>query len=199
VNDLVSRHVAVLYTSGGSVSALAAKDATHGIPLVFTMGSDPVKVGLVSSLSRSSGNATGVTLITADLEAKRLELLRQLLPSLAVVAALINPGNPNAEDVTGYLQAVAKALGLETRLLHAASEAQLDAVLGNQPKADAMLVANDPFFVSQRAKIIAAAARNSLPAIYQSREFPTSGGLASYGSKALGLELWPTVLPKPMR
>jgi putative ABC transport system substrate-binding protein len=182
VDELINRRVAVLYTSGGSVSALAAKDATRGIPLVFLMGNDPVKVGLVSSLSRPGGNATGVTLITVDLEAKRLELLRRLVPSLIVVAALINPSNPSAEDVTGYLQSAAKALGLETRLLHAASEAQLDAVLGNLPMANAMLVGNDPFFVSQRAKIIAAAARNSLPAIYQSREFPASGGLASYGS-----------------
>jgi putative tryptophan/tyrosine transport system substrate-binding protein len=182
VDELINRRVTVLYTSGGSVSALAAKDATRGIPLVFVMGSDPVKVGLVSSLSRPGGNATGVTLITADLEAKRLELLRQLLPSLTVVAALINPSNPNAEDVTGYLQSAAKALGLETLLLHAATDAQLDAVLGNLPKANAMLVGNDPFFVSQRAKIIAAVMRNSLPAIYQSREFPASGGLASYGS-----------------
>ena len=182
VDELINRRVTVLYTSGGSVSALAAKDATRGIPLVFVMGSDPVKVGLVSSLSRPGGNATGVTLIKADLEAKRLELLRQLLPSLTVVAALINPSNPNAEDVTGYLQSAAKALGLETLLLHAATDAQLDAVLGNLPKANAMLVGNDPFFVSQRAKIIAAVMRNSLPAIYQSREFPASGGLASYGS-----------------
>ncbi len=180
--ELVNRRVTILYTSGGSVSALAAKDAARGVPIVFTMGSDPVKVGLVASLNRPGGNATGVTLITADLEAKRLELLRQLLPSLTVVAALINPSNPNAEDVTNYLQSAAKALGLEVRLLHAASEAQLDAVLGNLPRANAMLVGNDPFFVSQRAKIIAAAARNSLPAIYQSREFPASGGLASYGS-----------------
>ena len=182
VDELINRRVTVLYTSGGSVSALAAKDATRGIPLVFVMGSDPVKVGLVSSLSRPGGNATGVTLITADLEAKRLELLRQLLPSLTVVAALINPSNPNAEDVTGYLQSAANALGLETLLLHAATDAQLDAILGNLPKANAMLVGNDPFFVSQRAKIIAAVMRNSLPAIYQSREFPASGGLASYGS-----------------
>jgi putative ABC transport system substrate-binding protein len=108
--------------------------------------------------------------------------LRQLSPSLTVVAALINPSNPNAEDVTSYLQSAARALGLEIRLLQAASEAQLDAVLGSLPKANGMLVGNDPFFVSQRAKIIAAAARDSLPAIYQSREFPASGGLASYGS-----------------
>jgi putative ABC transport system substrate-binding protein len=180
--ELVNRHVAVLYTSGGSVSALAAKGAARGIPLVFVMGSDPVKMGLVASLSRPGGNATGVTLFTVELEAKRLELLRQLLPSLAVVAALINPSNPNAEDVTSYLQSAAKALRLEIHLLHAASEAQLDAALGNLSPAKAMLVGNDPFFVSQRAKIIAAAARNSLPAIYQSREFPASGGLASYGS-----------------
>ena len=181
-DELVNRRIAVLYTSGGSVSALAAKDAARGIPIVFVMGSDPVKVGLVSSLSRPGGNATGVTLFTVELEAKRLEILRQLLPSLTVVAALINPSNPNAEDVTTYLQSAAKALGLETRLLQAATETQLDAVLDNLPKVGAMLVGNDPFFVSQRAKIIAAAARNSLPAIYQSRDFPASGGLASYGS-----------------
>jgi len=180
--ELVNRGIAVLFTSGGSVSALAAKDAARNIPLVFVMGSDPVKAGLVSSLSRPGGNATGVTLFTVELEAKRLELLRQLLPSLTVVAALINPSNPNAEDVTSYLQSAARALGLETRLLQAATEAQLDTVLGNLPMANGMLVGNDPFFVSQRAKIIAAAARHSLPAIYQSREFPSAGGLASYGS-----------------
>jgi putative tryptophan/tyrosine transport system substrate-binding protein len=181
-NELISRRVTVLYTGGGSVSALAAKDITGGIPHVFLVGSDPVKIGLVASLSRPGGNATGVTLVTSDLEAKRLELLRQLLPSLTRVTALINPSNPNAEDVTSYLQSAAKALGVEIDLLHAASEAQLDAVLGNLPKANAMLVGNDPFFVSRRGKIIAAAARESLPAIYQSREFPVSGGLASYGS-----------------
>jgi putative ABC transport system substrate-binding protein len=181
-DELVKRRIAVLYTSGGSVSAMAAKDAARGIPLVFVMGSDPVKAGLVSSLNRPGGNATGVTLYTVELEAKRLELLRQLLPSLTAVSALINPSNPNVGDVTDYLKAAAKALGLEVRLLHAASEAQLDAVLANLPQVNAMLVGNDPFFVSQRAKIIAAAARNSLPAIYQSCEFPASGGLVSYGS-----------------
>jgi putative ABC transport system substrate-binding protein len=181
-DELVKRHIAVLYTSGGSVSALAARDAARGIPLVFLMGSDPVKAGLVSSLNRPGGNATGVTLFTTELEAKRLEILRQLLPSLTVVAALINPSNPNAEEVTSYLQSAAKALGLEALMLQAATEAQLDAVLGNFPKAGALLVANDPFFVSQRAKIIAAVERNAIPAIYQSREFPASGGLASYGS-----------------
>jgi putative tryptophan/tyrosine transport system substrate-binding protein len=181
-DELVNRGIAVLFTSGGSVSALAARHVARNIPLVFVMGSDPVKAGLVSSLSRPGGNATGVTLFTVELEAKRLELLRQLSPSLTVVAALINPSNPNAEDVTSYLQSAARALGLETRLLQAATEAQLDTVLGNLPKANGMLVGNDPFFVSQRAKIIAAAARQSLPAIYQSREFPASGGLASYGS-----------------
>jgi putative ABC transport system substrate-binding protein len=181
-DELVNRRVTVLYTSGGSVSAIAAKNATDGIPLVFVAGGDPVNLGLVSSLNRPGGNATGVTLFTGELEAKRLELLRQMLPSLTVVAVLINPSNPNAEEVTGYVQSAAKALGLEMRLLHAASEAQLDAILGNLPKANALLVGNDPFFVSQRAKIIAAAARESLPAMYQSRDFPDSGGLASYGS-----------------
>jgi putative tryptophan/tyrosine transport system substrate-binding protein len=182
VDELIGRHIAVLYTSGGSVSALAAKDATRGVPLVFLIGSDPVKVGLVSSLNHPGGNATGVTLVTSDLEAKRLELLRQLLPSVTMIAVLINPSNPNAEDVTAYLQSAARALGLEMRFLQAASAAQLDGILQNLPKMSAMLVVNDPFFVSQREKIIAAVARDSLPAIYQSREFPASGGLVSYGS-----------------
>ena len=178
-NELINRHVTVLYTSGGSVSALAAKDAARGIPLVFVMGSDPVRAGLVGSLNRPGGNATGVTLFTVELEAKRLELLQQMLPSLRLVAALINPDNPNADDVTSYLHSAAKALRLETRLLHAASEAQLDTVLRDLRGANGMVVANDPFFVSQRAKIIPAAAHSSLPAIYQSRDFPASGGPAS--------------------
>jgi putative ABC transport system substrate-binding protein len=182
VNELLDRHITVLYTGGGSVSALSAKDAARGVPLVFLIGGDPVKMGLVASLNRPGGNATGVTLVTSDLEAKRLELLRQLVPALTVVAVLINPSNTNAEDVTADLQSAAKALGVGTRLLQAGSAAQLDEVLQNLPKANAMLVVNDPFFVSQRGKIIAAAARNFLPSIYQSREFPASGGLASYGS-----------------
>jgi putative ABC transport system substrate-binding protein len=182
VNELLDRHITVLYTGGGSVSALSAKDAARGVPLVFLIGGDPVKMGLVASLNRPGGNATGVTLVTGDLEAKRLELLRQLVPALTVVAVLINPSNTNAEDVTADLQSAAKALGVGTRLLQAGSAAQLDEVLQNLPKANAMLVVNDPFFVSQRGKIIAAAARNFLPSIYQSREFPASGGLASYGS-----------------
>jgi ABC-type uncharacterized transport system substrate-binding protein len=181
-DELVKRRIAVIYASGGSVSALAAKNAAPGVPLIFLMGSDPVKAGVVASLGRPGGNATGVTLFTVDLEAKRLEILRQLLPSLAVVAALINPSNPNAEDVTSALQSAARALGLEALMLQAATEAQLDAVLGNLPKAGALLVSNDPFYVSQRANIIAAVDRSAMPAIYQSREFPASGGLASYGS-----------------
>ncbi len=181
-DELVKRRIAVLYASGGSVSALAAKNAAPGVPLIFLMGSDPVKAGVVASLNRPGGNATGVTLFTVDLEAKRLEILRQLLPSLTVFAALINPSNPNAADVTSALQSAARTLGLEALMLQAATEAQLDAVLGNLPRAGALLVSNDPFYVSQRAKIIAAVDRGRIPAIYQSREFPASGGLASYGS-----------------
>ena len=182
MNELLDRRITVLYTGGGSVSALAAKDAARGVPVVFLIGGDPVKMGLVAGLSRPGGNAKGVTLVTGDLEAKRLELLRQLVPALAVVAVLINPSNTNAEDVTADLQSAAKSLGVATRLLQAGSAAQLDEVLRNLPKANAMLVVNDPFYVSQREKIIAAAARDSLPTIYQSREFPASGGLISYGS-----------------
>jgi putative ABC transport system substrate-binding protein len=182
--DLAGRGVAVFYTSGGSVSAIEAQKASKSIPLVFTMGSDPVKIGVVASLNRPGGNATGVTLITNGLEAKRLELLRQLVPSAIVIGALINPDNPNAEDVTNELQAAAQSLGVRTRLLHAGSEAQLDAALASLPQlqANGILIGNDPFFLSRREKIVASTARYSLPAIYQSREFPASGGLVSYGS-----------------
>lgn len=182
--DLASRGIAVIYAAGGSVSAIEAKKAAKTIPLVFVMGSDPVRVGLVASLNRPGGNATGVTLITTGLEAKRLELLRQLVPSAAVIAALINRDNPNATDVTNDLRAAASSLGIEAHLLHAASDAELGGVLATLPQlqVNGVLVANDPFFLSRRDKIVSEIARYSLPAIYQSREFPAAGGLASYGS-----------------
>jgi putative ABC transport system substrate-binding protein len=182
--DLASRGIAVIYAAGGSVSAIEAKKAAKTIPLVFVMGSDPVRVGLVASLNRPGSNATGVTLITTGLEAKRLELLRQLVPSAAVIAALINRDNPNATDITNDLRAAASSLGIEAHLLHAASDAELGRVLATLPQlqVNGVLVANDPFFLSRRDKIVAEIARYSLPAIYHSREFPAAGGLASYGS-----------------
>jgi putative ABC transport system substrate-binding protein len=183
-SDLISRGAVVLYTAGGSVAAIEARKAAKAIPIVFVMGSDPVRVGLVTSLNRPGGNATGVTLITGGLEAKRLELLRQLVPSADPIAALINPDNPNAEDVANDVQAAANSLGLEVKLLHAASDTQLESILAALPelRVKGILVGNDPYFLSRRDKIIARMAEISMPAIYQSREFPASGGLASYGS-----------------
>jgi len=182
--ELVGHGVAVLYTAGGSVAAIEARKAAATVPLIFVMGSDPVRAGLATSLSRPGGNATGVTLITSGLEAKRLELLRQLVPSANSIAALINPDNPNAEDIAGYLQEASKSLGIEIRLLYAASDTQLESALVGLPQlgASGILIVNDPYFVSRREKIVVRMAEQSLPAIYQSREFPAAGGLVSYGS-----------------
>lgn len=183
-SDLINGGAMVLYASGGSVAAMEARKASRSIPLIFVMGSDPVRAGLVTSLSRPGGNATGVTLVTSGLEAKRLELLRQLVPSANLIVALINPGNPNAGDIAGYLQEAAKSLGIDVRLLYAASDTQLESVLAGLPqfRANGILVGNDPFFLSRREKIVLRMAEQSLPAIYQSREFPAAGGLVSYGS-----------------
>ena len=182
--DLVGRGVMVLYASGGSVAAIEARKVSRTIPLIFVMGSDPVRAGLASSLSWPGGNATGVTLITSGLEAKRLELLRQLVPSANLIATLINPDNPNAEDIAGYLQEASKSLGIEICPLYAASDTQLEAVLAGLPQlgASGILIGNDPYFVSRREMIVTGMAEQSLPAIYQSREFPAIGGLVSYGS-----------------
>lgn len=183
-SDLVSRHVAVLYTAGGSVAAIEARKVSVDIPLVFVMGSDPVRAGLVTSLPRPGGNSTGVTLSTSALEAKRVELLRQLAPSTDLIAALVNPDNPNAPDVTANVETAGKSVGVSIHFLQAATDGQLDAALATLPqwKAGGILVANDPFYVSRREKIIAAIAEKALPAVYQSREFPAAGGLVSYGS-----------------
>src|SRR5215468_952584 len=183
-NGLVARQVAVLYTAGGSVSALEARKASGTIPLVYVMGSDPVKVGLAASFNHPGGNATGVTLITNGLEAKRIELLHQLVPSATLVAALINPDNLNAPDVIAELQSAGKALGVTIHLLQAANDAQLAASFATLPelKAGGFLIGNDPFFLSRRDRINAELAKIALPAISQSREFPATGGLVSYGS-----------------
>ena len=182
--ELVGDGAGVLYTAGGSVAAIEARKVAATVPLIFVMGSDPVRAGLVTSLSRPGGNATGVTLITSGLEAKRLELLRQLVPSANSIAALINPDNPNAEDIAGYLQEASKSLGIEIRLLYAASDTQLESALAGLPQlgASGILIGNDPYFVSRREKIVVRMAEQSLPAIYQSREFAAAGGLVSYGS-----------------
>jgi putative ABC transport system substrate-binding protein len=182
--ELVSRHVALIVAQGGDPSILAAKSATATIPVVFTISSDPVKLGVVGSLNRPGGNITGFWLYTSLLGTKRLELMRQLLPGNASIAVLVNPDNPNADlDVT-ELQNAARTLGQSITFVRARSETEIDAVfptLGEQ-RASALLVNTDPFFLARRDQFVSLAARSKMPAIYAQREFVAAGGLISYGA-----------------
>jgi putative ABC transport system substrate-binding protein len=182
-SDLVRRAVAVLVTTGGEPSALAAKAATSTIPIVFTVGGDPVKVGLVASLNRPGGNATGVSLLTTAPEAKRLGLLKELVPSAAVFGVLINPNYQEAEAQSQEVREAARAIGRQVRIANAANDRELEAAFATlvQQGAAALLVGADPFFDTRRDRIVALAAQFKLPAIYQFRDFAVAGGLMSYG------------------
>jgi putative tryptophan/tyrosine transport system substrate-binding protein len=179
----VRRQTAVIVTAGGSASALAAKSATATIPIVFDVTADPVKLGLVASLSRPSGNATGVTNLSATLEAKRLGLLRDLVPGAGIIAALLNPDDPATETVTKDLMTAARTIGQQLLILNANSEHEVEGVFATlvKQRAAALLVIAEPFFISRREKIVGLAARHSIPAIYGLRAFVTAGGLMSYG------------------
>jgi putative ABC transport system substrate-binding protein len=182
--DLVRRQVAVITTTGGDPAALAAKAATTIIPIVFTAGTDPVKSGLVASLSRPGGNATGVFILTAVMEGKRLGLLQELVPTVTRIAVLLNPTYTAPEAQLKEVEEAARTLGLETQVLHASTELDLDttfATLG-QLRVGALQVCADPSFNSRRDHIVALAARHAIPAIYEQREFAVAGGLASYGT-----------------
>ena len=184
--DLVRRDVAVIAVIGGTITALAAKAATAQIPIVAVIGGDPVKSGLVASLNRPGGNITGVSLLAGFLDAKRLELLHEVVPKASVIAVLRNPNNPNADPEQKDLQAAARTKGLQIRVLNVASVHDIDAanaVLAEQ-KAGALVVGTDPFLNRRIDQIVALAARHSLPAIYGYREFPEAGGLMSYGTSA---------------
>jgi putative ABC transport system substrate-binding protein len=175
----------VITAIGGSVTAMAAKAATETIPIVFLGGGgDPVKNGLVASLGRPGGNVTGVSLFFAELGAKRLELLRELVPNLARIAVLINPNNPGAGAEAREVQARAAAVGLETQVVHAATEGDLEPafVALSAGGIGALLLANDPYFVDLRDRLVTTAAKHAVPAIYFTRDFVEAGGLMSYGS-----------------
>jgi ABC-type uncharacterized transport system substrate-binding protein len=182
--DLVRRHVTVITTSGGDPAAFAAKAATTTIPIVFTAGTDPVKLGLVASLSRPGGNATGVHILTAMMEGKRQGLLRELVPTVTRIAVLVNPTYPSTGAQLKEVEEAARTLGLQTQVLHASNELDLDTTFATLPqlRVGALQVCADPFFNSRRDQIVALAARYAIPAVYEQREFAVVGGLASYGT-----------------
>jgi putative ABC transport system substrate-binding protein len=181
--DLVYRQVAVIVATSTPV-ALAAKAATSTIPVVFSIGGDPVKLGLVAGLSRPGGNITGVTRFNVELGPKRLELLHDTVPSVKKVALLVNPSNPNTETLSQSLQATSHALGLDLEVLYASTEAEFDAVFESivQKRIGALLIGNDPFFNGRSEQLAALTVLHSVPAIYQYRQFVEAGGLLSYGA-----------------
>jgi ABC-type uncharacterized transport system substrate-binding protein len=187
VADLIARRAAVIMATGGGAPAFAAKAATTTIPIVFTGGLDPVKAGLVASLSRPSGNATGVVNIEVELTARRFELLRELVPTAALIAVLFNPTNPDAERQVVEVERAAQTLGQQISLFNARSEGEFDAAFAAivERRAGALFVSGDPLFTSGRARLIALAARYAIPASYSFRDFPLAGGLMSYGADLL--------------
>jgi putative ABC transport system substrate-binding protein len=181
--DLVSRQVAVIVAAGGEPSGLAAKAATATIPIVFGIGGDPVKAGLVESFSRPGGNMTGVTLLTSLMEPKRLGLLRDLAPGVSVIGALVNPDFPPAVLQLQQTEEAAREIGQRIVIAKASNDDALATAFTSlvQEGAGALLVASDPYFDTRRDRIIAFAARQRLPSIYQFREYAVAGGLLSYG------------------
>jgi putative ABC transport system substrate-binding protein len=186
-SDLVQRRVAVIATTG-TTSALAAKAATATIPLVFLGADDPVKFGLVASLNRPGGNATGLNVLTSELTGKRLELARELVPAAAVVAVLINPKSPEAEPQLRDVQTAARAIGQQIHILNASTERDVDTAFATlvQQLDGALLVTNDAFFHDQREQLVALAARHAVPTIYDRRAYAAAGGLISYGTHYVG-------------
>ena len=182
VAELVGRNVAVLFAAGGVQAALAAKSAP--VPVVFANGSDPLRFGLVASLNRPGGNITGVSFFTATLEAKRLGLLSQLVPTAAGFGVIANPANANAESQRQDVEQGGRVLGRPVDIVDARDEREIETAFATlaQRRTPALLIASDPFFFSRREQIVALAARYRLPAIYEWREFAEAGGLASYGT-----------------
>jgi len=180
--DLVGRKVDVILASGGDVAAFAAKSATSTIPVVFAIGGDPVERGLVASLARPGGNLTGISVLAAELNPKRLELLSELVPQAGVIAVLVNSNSPNIERVMRDVQDAAHTKGVQLDILKAGNEGEIDAAFATlvQHHVGALLVAGVPF--SRREQVAALAERYSVPAIYEAREFAEAGGLISYGA-----------------
>jgi putative tryptophan/tyrosine transport system substrate-binding protein len=180
--DLVRRKVAVIASFGGLDSVLAAKAATTSIPIVFVIGGDPVKLGVVASLNRPGGNLTGVSLLTYQLDAKRLELMHELVPTATPIAMLVNPKNSQTESGLIGLQAAAQAIGQQIMVLNASTVGEVDGAFATlvQQRAGALIVSSDPFFQSVPDHLVALASRHAVPTIYPWREFADAGGLMVY-------------------
>jgi putative ABC transport system substrate-binding protein len=187
--DLVRARPDVIVTSGGDVSAQAAKAATSTIPIVSTIGGDPIATKLVASLARPGGNLTGVSFLTVDLTPKRLEIISQLVPGIASVALLVNATSPQTSRVLNEVEGAARAMGMTLEIVKAGTEAQIDAAFAALAKlrVGALLVQADPYFIARREQLVALTARNSLPAIYEWRGFAEAGGLVSYGTSLAGV------------
>jgi ABC-type uncharacterized transport system substrate-binding protein len=182
--DLVRRRVSVIASAGGPATAFAAKAATSTIPIVFGVADDPVRLGLVTSLARPGGNLTGVNFLFSELTAKRLELLRELVPTATRVAVLVNPTGPNAVAQARDVQAVAPAMRLQIQVLNAGNSGEINTAFATfaRERPDALFVGNDPYFTSRRVQLVHLATRHTIPATYAVRQFPEVGGLVSYGA-----------------
>ena len=182
--ELVNRQVSVIAATGGDVSALAAKAATTTIPIVFTAGGDAVKIGLVSSFNKPGGNITGVNLFFTEMGAKRLELLRLLIPDTTAIAMLVNPNNPTSSVDQNDVQAGARSIGVQVSVFAASRESEFEQVFDKitEQKLPALLIGDDPFLFSQRDQLVRLSARHAIPTIAFSREFADAGGLMSYGT-----------------
>jgi putative ABC transport system substrate-binding protein len=183
--DLVRQRVSVIASLGGTPSALAAKAATSTIPIVFMLSEDPVRLGLVASLARPGGNATGINFFSTELTAKRLELLREVVPRAARVAVLVNPAYAvRTEATVRDVQAAARAMGLQIQLLNASTSHEINAAFATfvRDRPDVLFVGTDPFFSSRRSQLVNLASRHAMPASYSGHHYPEIGGLMSYGS-----------------
>jgi putative ABC transport system substrate-binding protein len=182
--DLIRRQVSVIATAGGAPAALAAKAATTTIPIVFNTGGDPVRVGLVASLARPGGNLTGVNFLNAELAAKRLELLRELVPAATRIAVLVKPIGSSTETTLRDMDLAAQAMGLQIQVFNASNSQEIDAAFATfaRERLDALFVSPDPFFRSRRVQLTHLATRHAIPATYALRDYAEAGGLMSYGA-----------------
>ena len=185
--ELVRRNVAVIAATGGAAAVRAAKAATTTVPIVFVTGGDPVRDGLVASFNQPGGNTTGISFLNTELAAKRIDLLRALLPGTARVAVLVNPGNAtNAETILRDAEVAARTMGLQIQTLHASTSREINAAFASlgRERPDALFVGGDGFFLSRRFQMVNLASRHAIPTTYADRQFPEVGGLMSYGSNS---------------